>query len=110
MAAFAELFVDLQGNGAPRMLGYADQGSPFVHVRNDPIAVEGLVSEQCIEPAPLDQRRDAEGVEATSRHQHEAHEAAQRIGQRQYLGRSAALGLAYRLTCKRCLNRAELSG
>jgi len=45
-----------------------------------------------------------------SRHQHEAHEVAQRIGQRQYLGRSAALGLAYRLTCKRCLNRAELSG
>lgn len=80
------------------MLGYADQSSPFVHFRDDPIAVERLVREQCIEPAPLDQRCDAEAVKTMTRHEHEAPEITQGIGQRQHLCRPAAPGFADHLT------------
>ena len=80
------------------MLGDADQRPPFVHVRYDPVAVEGLVGEQRVEPDPLDQWLNAESVEPMARHKHKAHKVAQGIGQRQDLGRPAAFGLAYRLT------------
>lgn len=92
------------------MLGYADQRSLFVHVCDDPIAVERLVGEQCMESAPLGLRRNAEGIETMSWHQHEAHEVAQGIGQRQYLGRLAALGLAYLPTLSSFLSPDPLPG
>ena len=42
----------------------------------------------------LDQRRDADRVEALSRQKHEAHEIAERIGEGQDLGGHAAFGAA----------------
>ena len=42
----------------------------------------------------LDERRNADRVEALSRQQHEAHEIAERVGERQDFGRHAAFGAA----------------
>ena len=45
----------------------------------------------------VDQRRHAERVIAVAGQENEAHEIAQRVGQRQDLGGHAALGAAYGL-------------
>ena len=62
-----------------------------------PVGIERLVAKQGIEPGAVDQRGDADGVMAVSRQQHEAHQVAQGIGERDDLGRPATLGLAYGL-------------
>ena len=76
----------------------ANDRSAFVHLFDDPIAVEGLVGEQGVEFQTLDQRGQPDGVIAISRHQNEPHEVAQSIGQGEDFGRPSALRLAYSLT------------
>ena len=44
--------------------------------------------------ATVDERSDAHGIEAMAGQENEADKIAERIGQRQYLGRHAAFGTA----------------
>ena len=67
-----------------------DLCSALVELLDDPVGIGRLVAKQGIEP-------DADGVIAVSRQQHEAHQVAQGIGERDDLGRPATLGLAYGL-------------
>src|ERR1700676_3447272 len=94
MAPFVHLGVDLEWGGAARMLRNHDLGAALVEVGDDVVAVEGLVGDQGAERDPLDQRRDADSIEALSRQQDESDEVAQGIGEGQDFGRHAALGLA----------------
>ena len=66
-------------------------------VGDDPVGVESLVGDQAAKLDALDQRRDADRVEALSRQQDESDEIAERIGERQDFGGHAAFGLAYGL-------------
>lgn len=98
VAAFVDVRVDEQWLAAPRVLRNADQRFACIHVGDDPIAVESLVSQHRIEADPADQRCHADRVKAVSRQQNETDEVAQSIRQRQNLGGPSALRLAYRLT------------
>lgn len=98
VAALVDFRVDDQGHKALWPLRDADQRAACVHLRDDPIAVESLVGQQRVEADALDQWGHAHRVEAVSRQQDETDEVAERIRQRQDLGRPAALRLAYRLT------------
>ena len=79
------------------MLGDDDFRAALVQFGDDPVAVEGLVGEQRAKFDALDQRRDADRIEALPRQQNEANQIAERIRQRQDFGGPAALGLAYGL-------------
>ena len=68
-----------------------------VEFGDDPVAVEGLVGNQAAKLDALDQRRDADRVEAVSRQQDEADQIAERVGEGEDFGGQAALGLAYGL-------------
>src|SRR5208283_1589820 len=57
-------------------------------------AVESLVGDERGESQSLDQRGNADGVEALSRQQHEAHEVAERVGKRQDFGSHSAFRTA----------------
>lgn len=74
-----------------------DLCAALVHIVDDPIAIEGLVGEQRIEPYAPDQRRDANRVTPVGGHQYEAHQVAEGIHQSQNLGGPATFGLAYGL-------------
>ena len=84
---------------APRAAddGDDDLGAAVVQFRNDGIAVEGLVSDQSAKSQTIDQRSDADRIEAMAGQKNKAHEIAERVGQRQDFGRHAALGAADRL-------------
>ena len=76
------------------MLGDDDLGATLVEVDADAVAVERLVGDQSVEGEALDERLNADRVEALARQQNEAHEIAKRVGKRQDFGRHAALGTA----------------
>src|ERR1019366_3008002 len=63
----------------------------------EPICVIGLVAEESVEGEALDQFRDTGCFPTLARHQLEAHEITQRIGQSQDFGGQPALGLTDRL-------------
>src|SRR5258708_7896374 len=94
MTPFVHLGVDLEGDGAARMLRNYDLGTALIEIGDDVVAVEGLVGDQRAEFDPLDERRNADGIEALSRQQHESNEVAQGVGEGQDFGRHAALGFA----------------
>ena len=79
------------------MLGDNDLRPAFVEVGDDPVGVEGLVSDEPAKLDPLDQRCDTDRVEALSGEQNEADQVSERVGQDQDLGRQAAPRLAYGL-------------
>ena len=58
------------------------------------VGIEGRVGDQGTELDALDQRREADGIEALSGQQHEAHEIAKSIGEGEDFGRHAAFGAA----------------
>src|SRR5215208_4093982 len=64
--------------------GIGDQG----------IAVESGIGDQRPEGEPVDERRHANRIEALPWQEHEAHEVAERVGERQDLGGQAAFGAA----------------
>ena len=94
-------FVKLDVNGERRapslMLRDDDLRAALVQFSDDPVAVEGLVGEQGAKFDSLDQRRDADRIEALPRQQNEADQIAERVGEREDFGGPAALGLAYGL-------------
>src|SRR3546814_9291026 len=65
-----------------------------MEVGEDGVAVKCLVGDQRAEGEAVDEWRHADGVEAMAGQQDEAHEIAECIGERQDLGRHAALGAA----------------
>ena len=82
------------------MLGDDDLGTARVEIGDYGVAVERLVGDQRVEGQSLDQRRNANRVEAMARQEYEAHEITERIGERQDFGGHAAFraanGLALR--------------
>ena len=92
MAPFVHLDVELDGLGAARMLRNDDLRAAFVEVDDDVVAIESLVSEQSAELDAIDERGEANRVEAVTGHQAEADKVTQRVGQGQDLGRHAAFG------------------
>lgn len=96
--ALVDFEVDDQRFEALWPLRDADQGAACSHVGADSVAVERLVRQRRFEGDSVDQGRDANRVEAVPRQQNEANEVSERIRQREYLGRPAALRLAYRMT------------
>src|SRR5437016_11553674 len=94
MTPFVHLGVDLERRGAARVLRNHDLGTGLIEIGDDVVAVEGLVGDQRAEFDPRDERRNADGVEALSRQQHESDEVAQGIGEGEDFGRHAALGFA----------------
>src|SRR5436190_8453057 len=94
MTPFVHFLVDGERFRAARMLGDDDLGAARIEFGDDGVAVERLVGDQRLEGQPLDERGDANGVEALSGQQHEAHQIAERIGQRQDFGGHAAFRTA----------------
>jgi hypothetical protein len=72
------------------MLGDDDLGTARVEIGDNGVAVERLVGDQRVEDQSLDERRHAHRVKALSRQKYEAHEIAERIGERQDFGGYAA--------------------
>ncbi len=97
VTGFVKLDVDGEWGASSWMLGDDDLRAALVQFGDDPVAVEGLVGEQRAKFDALDQRRDADRIEALPRQQNEANQIAERIRQRQDFGGPAALGLAYGL-------------
>src|SRR6266704_1519185 len=78
-------------HGLEALVGFV---AALVEVGDDVVAVEGLVGDERGEFDPLDERWDADRIEALSRQQDESDEIDERIGERQDLGRHAPLGAA----------------
>jgi hypothetical protein len=66
------------------------EGAAAVEFRPEPIDIERLVPKQGVKGKVADQRRDAERVMALAGQEHDAHKVAQRIDQRDDLGRQSA--------------------
>jgi hypothetical protein len=75
-------------------LGDDDPGAALVQIGDDPVGIKGLVGDQGIEFNALDQRRHTDRVVPLAGQQDEAHQIAQRIDERDNLGRQAASGAA----------------
>jgi hypothetical protein len=94
MAPFVHFDVDRQLLGSTGMLRDDDLDAPLLEIVDDGVAVEGFVGDQGAEAQSVDQWRHADGVEPVTGQENKAHEIAERVGQRQDLGRQAALGAA----------------
>ena len=88
---FVHLAVDVERDRAARMLGDDDLGAALVQVRDNVIAVERRVPNQRTEWNPIDERRNADCVEALPWQEHKAHQVAERVRERQDLRGHAAL-------------------
>src|SRR6478752_9544266 len=91
VAPLVDVAVERDGLGSPGMLGDDDLGAACVEIGDDGVAVKGLVGNQSAKGDPLEQRLHPHRVEAMAGQQFEAHEIAKRVGERQDLGRHAAL-------------------
>src|SRR5690349_1218092 len=80
------------------MLGNDGLRTALIQVRDDIVAVEGCVTDQCPEGEPVDERRHADRVEPLPWEKHEAHEIAERVRQGHDLGGQAAFGATDGLT------------
>src|SRR5690554_1916967 len=82
-------------DGVETLVGFVGaHGAALVEVGDDGVAVERLVGDQRAKRDAVDERRPADRIEAMAGQQDEAHEIAERIGERRDLGRHAALGAA----------------
>jgi len=97
MTPFVHFRVERQGLGAAWMLRDDDLGAALVELSDDVVAVEGFVGDESVELEAVDERGNADGIEAMARQECEAYEIAQGIGQGQDLGRHAAFGAPYGL-------------
>ena len=73
---------------------HGDLGAARVEIGDNGVAVERLVGDQRVEGQSLDERWHADRVKPMPRQQHEAHEIAERVGERHDLGGQAAFGAA----------------
>ena len=69
------------------MLRDDDFRPALVEIGDDPVGVEGLIGDEAAELDALDQRGDADRVEALPGQQNEADQVPQCVGQGQDLGR-----------------------
>src|SRR3982751_4141522 len=76
------------------MLGDDHLGAACIEIGDQGIAVERRVADQRPKGEPVDERRHAHRVEALPRQKHEAHQIAERVGERQDFGGQAAFGAA----------------
>src|SRR5436189_2188413 len=76
------------------MLGDDHLGAACIEIGDQGIAVERRVADQRPKGEPVDERRHAHRVEPLPRQKHEAHEIAERVGERQDFGGQAAFGTA----------------
>src|SRR5215211_5366472 len=76
------------------MLGDHDLGAACIEIGDQGIAVESGIGAQRPEGEPVDERRHAHRIEALPGQEHEAHEVAERVGERQDLGGQAAFRAA----------------
>lgn len=97
MPPLVHLQIDVDGADPLRHLRDDDFRAALVEFFDDPVGIEGLVAEQCVELDAFDERRHSDRVMAISRQQLEAHEVAQGIAKSENLGRPTTLGLAYGL-------------
>jgi hypothetical protein len=79
------------------MLRNDDLGAALVQLGDDRVAVKGFVGDQSAELDAIDQRGDADSVEAMPGQERKANQIAERVGERQDFGRHAAFGPAYGL-------------
>lgn len=98
MPPLIDVEVDVQRGGALRPLRDANLGPTFIHLLDNPIGIEGFVSDQALEGDILDQGGNANRVEALSWHQHEPDQIAKGISQREDFGGQPAFRLADGLT------------
>lgn len=91
------LQIDVDRADTLRHLRDYNLGSALVQFFDDPVGIEGFIAEQGAELDACDQGRHAYGVVAISRQQYKAHKITQSIGEGEYFGRPATLGLAYGL-------------
>ena len=75
-------------------LGNDDTATAFIEFLVDPIAVEGLVSEQVLEIDAINEWRHTNCVKTVAGQQDEADQIAQRISQCEDFGRPAAFRFA----------------
>src|SRR5918912_3385953 len=94
VAPFIHLLIEGERLRSARVLGDHRLGPSFVQRGEHPVAVEGFVPDQRVKGDALDEWRDTHGVVTLTGQQDETHQVAQRIDQRQDLGRHAALGAA----------------
>src|SRR5882757_9972058 len=97
MPPFVHLLVDGKRLGTARMLGDDGLGTAGVEIRDDDVAVERLVGDQRVEGQSFDERWHTHGVKALTREKHEAHQIAERVGERQDFGGHAAFRTTDRL-------------
>ena len=101
VAPFVDIEIDVQRLCAPGMLGDADHCAAFVQFINDPVDVEGLVSQKAIKFNAFYQGLNADCIVAVSRQKLKADQIAQRVRQGQDFGCQDAFGLAYSLAFSR---------
>src|ERR1700685_1572570 len=94
MPPFVHLLIDGERLCTARMLGDDDLSAARVEIGDNGVAVERLVGDQRVEGQTLDERRHPHRVEALSRQKHEAHQIAERVGERQDFGGHAAFRTA----------------
>src|SRR3954462_724478 len=97
---FVHLAVNVERRRAARMLGDDGLGAALVQVRDNVIAVESGIADQRPKGEPVNERRHAHRVEALPWQEHEAHQIAERVGERQDLGGQAAFGAANSLALR----------
>ena len=97
VAPLVDFGIDAPRPGAPRMLGMttcAPRASNSSRIQSTSKALSAISPPKS---TPLDQRRHAQGVEAVTRQQLEAHQVAERVGQGDDLRAPAAARAAYGL-------------
>ena len=94
MPPFVEFAIERQWSCASWVLRDDDLGTARIEIGDDGIAVKGLVGDETTEIETFDQGLDADRVEAMAGQEFEAHEIAERVGQRKNFGRHATLGAA----------------
>lgn len=94
MAPFVEVAIERERLCAARMLGDDDLGAACVEIGDDGVAIEGFVGDQAPKGDAVEQRRNSDRVEAMARHEAEADQIAQRVGEREDFGRHTAFGAA----------------
>lgn len=98
MSPLVYLVIDLRRLTSLRTLGDSVRRTARVHLCDDPIAVENLVSRESTKRGALDQRSHAKGVLSINGHEHEPHEVTERFYQSKSLDHPPSLRLTYRLT------------
>ena len=97
MPPFVHLQVDIERFRTPGMLGDDDLSPSFLHFRDNPIRIKGLIGNEAAELEVFDEPFDADRVVTLSRQQNKSNQVAERIGKRQNFGRQASFRLAYGL-------------